>query len=250
MQRILFLAVCLAAMATAQAQQFVPMYSEVYNEKTGALESKEWQSAAGHSRLEYPDGSVTIFRLDSMAMYWLDPAKKTARAMPFSTLADPNKMVGRVVQTNHSEKREVVERGVDVEGYLCDHITVTIVNTAPDGSQSGGVEHMWEHEPLKTWIRYGSGQFLHGETSIRRNIRPGAQSASLFEIPRDYAVSRIPNLMQLMTGKPQTDAQKQQTAGPEVLLEMLGGQGGNNAGDAEKQQKLQELLKQFGGGAK
>ncbi len=78
MQRILFLAVCLAAMATAQAQQFVPMYSEVYNEKTGALESKEWQSAEGHSRLEYPDGSVTIFRLDSMAMYWLDPAKKTA----------------------------------------------------------------------------------------------------------------------------------------------------------------------------
>ena len=247
---MILLAACLAIGAATATAQNVAMYSEVYNEKTGALESKEWQSTAGHYRQETADGGVHIFRRDSMQMYILNTADKTARAMPLSQMSNANALAGRIVQTGRSEERRLVEAGVDVEGYSCDYYVITVTTAKPDGTETTNVTHEWINEPLKTWIRIGYGQFLHGETSVRRNIRPGAQSASLFEIPRDYTVSRIPNLMQLMTGKPQTDAQKQQTAGPEVLLEMLGGQGGNNAGDAEKQQKLQELLKQFGGGAK
>jgi hypothetical protein len=271
MKRILFITAILLAAVTAEAQ-FTPMYSEVYNEKTDKLESKTWQSADGNTRQEYPNGNVTIIRLDSMTMYSLNPAKKTGSSIPISTITDPNKMMGRVVQTSHNEKREVVEKNVDVEGYLCDHITVTIVNTAPDGSQSGGVEHMWWHEPLKTWIRYGSGQFLHGETSIRRNIVPGPQPAHLFEIPKDYKLTTIPSggLMEMMTGRKQTDEQKKQTLSEDDKLDiMTGGKGDamkgaiqqqqeqnkkldaiSNDPDMTEQQKIMEALKMMGGNKK
>jgi hypothetical protein len=214
---------------TAQAQaQFVAMYSEVFKEDTGALEYKEWSAANGHIRQEHADGGVTIVRLDSMTIYRLDPAKKTASAISLSQFGDPNRLAGRVVQTGHSEKRETVETGVDVGGYSCDHIVVTIQTSNADGSTGGGTEQMWWHEPLKTWIRYGSGQFTHGQTSIRRNIVPGPQPSHLFEIPRDYAISRMPSggLMEMMTGKQQTGEQKQQTMTGDDLLDIItGGQG-------------------------
>ncbi len=227
MKRLLLLAVGLAiGAATAQAQGFVAMYSEVYHEATGVLESRQWNDARGNTRLETPNGDVTITLIDSMVSYFLRPAEKTAMAVRIMDIADPNKMIGRVVQTGQTEKREVVRQGVDVEGYLCDQIAVTIKTTNADGTTGGTVENMWWNAELNTWIRYGTGSL---NWDIRRNIQPGPQPAHLFEIPRDYTVSRLPSggLMQMMTGQQQTEQQKQQTMSQEDMLKMmLGGEAG------------------------
>jgi hypothetical protein len=121
---MIFLAACLAIGAATAAAQHIPMYSEVYNEKTGALEYKAWESADGYSWQKTVDGSIQLFRRDSMKFYLLDAANKTARTIPFSAMSAPNTLAGRVVQTGRSEKRELVEAGVDVEGYPCDYYVI------------------------------------------------------------------------------------------------------------------------------
>lgn len=240
MKRILLLAVGLAVGAATATAQNVAMYSEVYKEKTGALEYKQWVSAGGNTRQETPDGKVTIMRIDSMKMYNLDPAAKTAQVLPLSQeLASPE-MRGRRTQ------RELIKENVSVEGYATNHYKVW--DARPENDAGVNERQEWIHAPFNTWIRILWDPLLG--PSVRRNIRTGAQPASLFEIPRDYTVSSmIPDgLQELLKGK-----QNGQTDGAGALLEMMtGGKGtsGTNNADEQKKQKAMQMILQGLGGAK
>ncbi len=238
MKRMILLAVGLAIGAATATAQNVAMYSEVYKEKTGALEYKQWVSAGGSIRQETPDGKVTIMRIDSMKMYNLDPAAKTAQVLPLSQENAAKHMAGR------QRELQLIKDGVDVEGYATSHYKVSDVHPG----QNDGVNERqeWIHAPFNTWIRILWDPLLG--PSVRRNIRPGAQPASLFEIPRDYTVSSmIPDgLQELLKGK-----QNGQTDGAGALLEMMTGgkgtSGTNNADEQKKQEAMQMILQGLGG---
>lgn len=238
--RAAIVVLCLAAIAAGAQAQKVSCYSEVYNERTGELKSKEWNSADGYGRQEHPDGTIAILRADSMKMYYLNPANKTARALPYSQV-NTNDMLGRKLAASSDYKREFV-RHETVEGYECAVYTVTRTKTLTTGDTEASVNIEWVYEPLGMWIRLQDDTYGAIATRrIRRNIVQGSQPAHLFEIPRDYKVITIPagGLMEMMTGMKQTEQQKDKSLDKDDLLDMVTG------GNKEAAEKMQEVLKQI-----
>jgi hypothetical protein len=239
MKRILFLTICLAiGAATAQAQS-VAMYSEVYNEKTSELLYKSWQSANGNTRKETPDGSVTIMRIDSMLMYKLNPANKTAIVLTLSQDSLPADM--RKDMRGQTLTYQVIEENVDVEGYSCVYREVT--QSLPDGSDVTDNHKEWYHAPLRTWIRIFWDPILG--TGIRRNIKQGQQPAYLFEIPAGYKRMNMNPDDALNPLKTIRDA-----LGGKVSAGASGEQQPKSSKGKSEQEQLIEALKMLGGGKK
>ncbi len=231
MKRIILLAVCLAVGAiTAQAQK-IPLYSEVFDERTDKLSSKEWRSAEGHLRQEIPqaDGttSVTIYRADSLKFYTLAERTKTVAEIPFSQLKTPGQALG--VVKDASSARELTGREV-VEGYDCAVYKVTKSTTNASGQTTSTYHTEWYYEPLDLVIRYVES--LNALNRITRNVVQGPQSAHLFTIPRDYkwmdagaamneAKGTLDALQQLMGGKaPAGSSPEQQQNVQDALKKM------------------------------
>ncbi len=212
MKRLLLLAVCLAiGAATAQAQ-VVPYYADVFQDRPGGkLLSREWVSAEGNFRQEVVEnGAVHIFRRDSMVMYILNPTQKTVMTMAWSQISDPNAMFGMRMTESENRTAEFV-RTEDVEGYECDYWVYKTVTNMTNGQSQTTEYHHWIYKPLNTWIRQTTQG--GGDPHIKRNIRQGPQSASLFEIPRDYTRTAMPGggLLEMLTG--QSRGQTEQKAG-------------------------------------
>jgi hypothetical protein len=233
MKRILFITLCLVALALTATAQPNPHYADMYDASTNKLIGKQWMSGI-HARLERikDDGTSTImiYRADSAVIYTLNPEKKVYMPLPMSQATDMNLLIGAKVEEGRSVTREFI--GIeDVEGKQCAHYKVTIITMLANGTQSTGGHHEWFYEPLNTFIRYQP--FGYGNAWILRNIRQEAQPANLFEIPRDYkAMNVLPagglmEMLQQSNGKSQADMQ----------------QGVNNANkDAkEKTDKLNEI---------
>lgn len=209
MKKLMLLAVGLAMAATARAQ-VVAHYAEVYEDRpNGPLKYKMWVAADGNMRQELSEnGTIQIFRRDSMMLYRLDPAKKTAMVIPFSQVEDPNKLFGAEIQkSNRNTKSEML--GVEnVEGYETEHWRYEYETVLANGGKQIAVNHAWIYKPLNTWIRDAWDEFARTDRQVKRNIVQGPQPASLFEIPRDYKRTSLPG----------------------GLMERLGG--GENPGDA------------------
>jgi hypothetical protein len=233
MQRLLLIAVCLTAMATAQAQK-IPLYNEVYDEHTEKLVSKEWRSAEGHLRQESPraDGTwnVAIYRADSLKFYTVAEKTKTVAELPMSQLH--TSMFG---VENAGSSKEFLRREV-VEGYDCAVYKITKYTTRTGGQTESTYHTEWYYEPLDLVIRYVES--FNAMNLVHRNIRRGAQPAHLFEIPKDYKWF-------------DTNAALNQMNSQMDILKSIG-QGKAPAGSSpEKQQQVQDALKQiqdaFGG---
>jgi outer membrane lipoprotein-sorting protein len=225
MKRLLLLAVCLAVgAATAQAQP-VPLSLESYDEKTDKLTGREWYSAEGHSRMETPDGFVTVYRADSMKFFLLDPKARTIMEIPRSQLK-PGQIAGIKAYDVTGEVREFI--GIEnVEGYECRHYRTKTTNVNAHGIEGEFVNDEWIYEPLKLAIRQSNGN--GAVITISRNIRQGPQPASLFVIPRDY--KRV-----------DASAARSEVERANEMLKMLGGQGTGGAAQTEQQRKMQEAM--------
>lgn len=243
MKRILFLAACLIATAiTAQAQK-IPLYSEVFDEHTQKLESREWRSAEGHLRRESPDGSVTIYRADSAKIYTIDEKAKTVRELPFSTFSTLGQGTGLV--RDASSTRELTGRET-VEGYDCAVYRVTKSSTLASGATESTWHTEWYHEPLDLVIRYVES--LNAVNHIKRNIRQGAQPAILFAIPRDYKRADTGAAMQQMGS--QMDALKNATQMLKQGQQEQNRQLEENTKGKSEQEAIIEALKMMGGDKK
>ncbi|MDR1222600.1 MAG: DUF4412 domain-containing protein [Tannerella sp.] len=226
MKRILLLAVCLVAMATAQAQaQKIPLYSEVFDEHTNKLSSREWRSAEGHLRQETPrnDGTfkVTVYRADSLKFYEIVERTKIVAELPLSKQLTPGQMVEVVKDAGST--RELTGRET-IEGYDCAVYRITKHRTLANGQSESSYHTEWYYEPLDLVICYVES--LNVMNLITRNIVQGAQPAHLFEIPRDYKWFDTSAAMEQM--RDQFDAMKN-------AAEML------KQGQQEQNRKLDEI---------
>lgn len=214
MKKIILLLLCALPIAQAAWGQntLVPGYSEVYEENSGKLRSKEWQSTR-NVRMEMPgeDGKTTtvIFRADSLKFYILDTEKKTWLSI------DPAQITGGAIygiaaleHEGNSVKRTFINEE-NVGGYSCRHYRVESALAHKGGTTSYSDWDEWVYEPYKLVIRR-SDDIRPGQYTIRQNIAMGPQPESLFEIPKDYKGSAMPlgGMMEMITG--QSKEQNQQ----------------------------------------
>jgi hypothetical protein len=208
MKRLSFITLCLVAITLTAKAQVVPHYAETYEERPGGkLLNKMWVSADGNYRQESTDESgtfINIFRRDSMAVYRLDPAKKTCLVIKWSQISDPNKMFGAKMTESENTKAEFI-RTENVEGYECEYWKYTTTTKMSNGQSQTTYYHQWIYKPLNTWIRQSVNPYGNSPREIKRNIRQGAQSASLFTIPKDYKRTAMPGggILEMMSGKSQ-----------------------------------------------
>jgi hypothetical protein len=155
----------------------VPLYLEHYNQRTEKLESKMWNNER-HIRIEsIVDGKteVMIYRSDSARAYMVDDAKKTLTVFPAKQL----------VKTFDVKSTDEFIGKETVEGLECEHYRTKITETLPNGQVRASFRDSWWYEPYKTEIKSKEEGL---DVMISRNIRVGAQPASLFELPKGYKV--------------------------------------------------------------
>jgi len=207
MKKPVLVFVCLMTAIFAHAQ-IVPYYAEVYNERTGKLEYKEWVAANGNFRQETVSGDVTIFHLNTNTAYSLDINNKTYRTVPMS-------LIGKRTAGSGGNKSEYIGDEL-VEGKMCKHYFY---------SDGRGTWHEWIYPPLNTWICYMNGLYETSgdDKSIKRNIVTGSQPASLFEIPRGFTTGSAPaadalgGMLNTLNDPNKTQAEKMQE-----MMKMLG----------------------------
>jgi len=162
----------------------VPLYLEHYNQRTGTLESKMWNNER-HIRIEsVVDGKteVMIYRSDSTKAYMVDDAKKTLTIFPAANL---------IKNFDIKNSDEFIGKET-VEGFECEHYRTKITETLPNGQIRSSFRDSWWYEPYKTEIM-SKDEGL--DVVVSRNIKLGAQPASLFELPKDYRVVNLGNMM-------------------------------------------------------
>ncbi len=260
MKRILLLAVCLASVAaTAQAQ--VPAhYGEIYEKETGKPRGKEWFSSDGNGRMEYPNDngttSIAIVRRDSMAAYILNPANKTYMRLDLAAITDGlggGKLSGIKSFETESSNVERTFRGKEVvEGVECDHNFVQRTDALKGGGSQSANWDEWINPADKIW-RQRSDDIRPGSYLVKRNIRVGAQPASLFEVPRDYKGSGLPGggLLEMLGGGSQDKGNATDDLGKKVeaFQDMRNRMNeSQNDGNKTDQQKMIDALKMLGGG--
>ena len=229
MKRLLLLAVCIASVATAQAQDY---YAEEYIKSSPPrLSSKLYVSQSNGVYKErsetYDPGmgipvradeipliSITRMEGDSVKIYSYNQKVKTYRVMALAvpkggklgdiavngnSMADMAKRAG---VTSPAIKREFL--GMEnINGYDCHHYRHT--------SDDGGYNETWVYEPRGITMQRMEGH----DVFYLANIQDGAQPESLFQLPADY--------------KPQSGDLRDVNA----LMDMIQGKG--KAGDVMKQ---------------
>jgi len=209
-----------SAFAQTGGLSLVPKYVEMYNLRTNRLESKMWNNE-NHLRIEsVTDGitSVMICRSDSMKAYKVDDAKKTLTAFPLEQLGQ----MFSIKSTNEFVGKETVE------GFECEHYRTKTVQTAPNGSTTTTWRDSWWYAPYTMEIKCKEEGL---DAQVSRNIKLGAQPASLFELPKDYRVVNLGNMMDDLNN---------------MMEQMKTLQNQQGANDADEQ-KAQDLLKMLEG---
>ena len=229
---ILLIIVCIKIAVTANAQLngMLPCYSEVQEEHSNKIRSKQWVST-DKFRLETPndDGtmSVIIYRADSAKFYNLDMERKTWISFLLSQITEGTLSgIGALVVENHNVKKTFIKQE-DVEGYMCNHYRFETTTPHAGGTTSYADWEEWIYEPYKTWIRH-SDDLTDGQYVVRRNIVMGAQPEHLFEIPKDFKGMALPGggMLEMITGK----AQEGGNTGPANFKNLVG--------DKEEQEKM------------
>lgn len=240
MKKIILLMLCsLFGVAVVQGQSY---YAEEYRKSDDKLIAKIWQSnsngvqksrgesyATGFDDLDrISNGTVTVSisigNQDSLKFYNLDPKTKTYDVLSLDPQSRNINVNNSGKMTDNSSRRKEFIGTEEIEGYMCKHYKYYT-----DGKN---YHDEWIYEPLNLAIQREDG----GVKFVLRNIKQGAQPASLFEIPKDYkanapADANTLNVINAMlksqqnktqqkgeTKQPESDAEKNQKA-----LEMLGG---------------------------
>ena len=199
MKRISFITLCVLMVALTAKAQVPAHYAEEYEKETGKLRGKVWFAADGSFRQETPreDGtmSVTIVRRDSMAAYHLNTANKTYMKLDISAITDGlggGKFTGiGEMETANTNIKSTLRGKETVEGVECDHYYHQRTDALKGGGSASADFDEWIYPADKIW-RQRSDELRPGRYLVQRNIRVGAQPASMFEIPRDYKGSGLP----------------------------------------------------------
>ena len=193
MKRISFITLLLLAAVVVKAQ--VPAhYAEEYEKETGKLRGKVWFADDGSFRQETPGEngktSVIIVRRDSMAAYHLNTANKTYMKLDIASITDGlggGKLTGiEDMETAKTNIKSTFRGKETVEGVECDHYFHQRTDALKGGGTASADYDEWVPAD-KIW-RQRSDELRPGRYLVQRNIRIGAQPASMFEIPRDYFI--------------------------------------------------------------
>jgi outer membrane lipoprotein-sorting protein len=196
----LFLALLTVLSGSAFAQKsgltLVPLYAEEYNRKTDKMTGKVWHSENNYRHESLVEGNtVIIYRSDSAKLYMIHPQKKTVTVISMSQLPGLAKNLtgAKDVTTND----EFIGKE-NIEGYECNHLRTTNTIVDQNGKTSRYYRESWWYEPYKMEIMSKEEGLDH---VVVRNIKPGAQSASLFELPKDYKMEAMPDMQKQMQKK-------------------------------------------------
>jgi hypothetical protein len=164
----------------------VPKYWEDYNTRTKELVAKMWSNEK-HLRGElfHSNGtkSIMIFRSDSAKAYMIDPEKKTIMEFPTAQIKSFAQVLG---ETSRTSKEEFIGKET-VESYECEHYR-TALTTVTNGKTVTTYRDGWWYQPYKMEIKSKEEAL---DAVVSRNIKLGAQPASLFELPKDYKMINV-----------------------------------------------------------
>ncbi|MDR1859617.1 MAG: DUF4412 domain-containing protein [Bacteroidales bacterium] len=264
LRNLIATAVCFTAFGAATSVRAQSYYAEEYIKKSGKLSKKIWVSHESDANLKMrtetfeigfglkkDDNSYIVVRMDSAKMFTLYPDTKTYTYWDLSSVMKDGSLtsmingnVGAAVMKSSSVKSELLGTEV-IEGYECKHYRYAITTTLANGTSETGYREAWVYEPLKIEMQWEDG----GEVFFIRNLKPGAQPASLFVIPKDYkGASAFGGNFGGLSGKA-SDADVQQKMKEIQDALNSGNKSKTDSKDKDKAdaEKIQELMNMLGG---
>lgn len=226
---ILLLFAGLLGVTAAQGQSY---YYETYEKSGDKLVSRNWVFD-DNSRCEAYDKGETVIditRKDSACHYLIYNKTKRILAMPLSE--STSEKIGALTGTGERNVKKEFLANEEVEGYMCKKYRITITKSTPDSGKRNVSHHeWWTDKPFNICIQtdnHTSGLL------VTRNIKPGAQPAHLFELPKGY---------QMMSMSSPAGRMKGQAEATKDYIEIMQ----NQKGEIEKEssQKTDSIAKAF-----
>jgi hypothetical protein len=188
-----FLLVIMAIFLMASAAQAAEFSAEiVFTSKAAGVMKQKLFVGNEKSRME-TSGAVTISRLDKKVVWMLMPSEKMYMEHSLDTANIPatsEKFPGEIERTLMGKE--------PIDGRMTEKYR--IVYTAA-GTKT--TIYLWLDPaldvPIKTEAEDGSWKMEY------KNIKTGAQPASLFEIPAGYTKMEMPSMKDMMKGMPSMD---------------------------------------------
>lgn len=268
MKKIILLMLCsLFGVVVVHGQSY---YGEWRREHSNELVNKIWQSGQ-KARIEHKEkgkDAIIIMRKDSLMVYMLNPEKKTCMAMSVKNI-NTSDLLGLEVEETATTERKYLRSEV-FEGYPCKvyHIIRRSKGTVKALSAFGEESEMKDGSSWSEWIcdnfktsNY-NGCIKHDNTIysldrfiVLRNLQQGPQPESLFEVPKDYVITTLPEggLLEMFTGKSRQENEKNVKEGADKAkagLDDLNKKMEELNNSSSQEEKIKKALEMLGGSTK